>query len=113
MESHNHIHPVNPPDLSKNLVKDPVCGMMIDPKTAKGGSFVFKESTYFFCNPQCKTKFEGAPLKYLAPNSSDKNQSSTAEFTCPMHPEIRQIGPGNCPKCGMALEPLTVSLDQP
>ena len=113
MESHGHLQQKSSPSSSKDLFRDPVCGMMIDPKTAKGGSSIFKKSTYFFCSPKCKTKFIEAPLKYLAPNSSEKIQSANVEFTCPMHPEIRQIGPGSCPICGMALEPLTVSLDQP
>lgn len=113
MEESSHRHPANQQDL----VKDPVCGMSVDPKIAKGGSSVFKMKTYFFCNPKCKIKFDEAPLKYLEPKpepkSSQKNQSADVEFTCPMHPEIRQMGPGSCPICGMALEPLTISLDQP
>lgn len=113
MESHNHLHQTSSSDSSKGLVKDPVCGMMIDPKTAKGGSTVFKEIAYFFCNPKCKSKFDEAPLKYLVSEPTGNNQSANVEFTCPMHPEIRQIGPGSCPICGMALEPLTLSLDQP
>lgn len=113
MESHNHVQQIKRTGTSKDLVKDPVCGMMIDPKTAKGGSSIFKKIDYFFCNPKCKAKFDEAPLKYLVPNSSEKMQSASVEFTCPMHPEVRQIGPGSCPICGMALEPLTLSLDQP
>lgn len=96
-----------------NLVKDPVCGMMIDPKTAKGGSTNYNEETYYFCNPKCKTKFEAEPLKYLEPqNKKVEKVDAEAIYTCPMHPEIRQKGPGNCPICGMALEPEEVSLDE-
>lgn len=109
MESHN----LHNPDLKKNLVKDPVCGMSIDPKTAKGGSSVFKRFTYYFCNLKCKAKFDEAPEKYLSPKPPEKAAAASVEYTCPMHPEIRQMGPGSCPICGMALEPATISLDQP
>lgn len=111
-QHHNHQHQDHTSDHQASLVKDPVCGMMIDPKSAKGGSSIYQNQTYYFCNPKCKTKFELAPSNYLAPKSEVKNQSTDVEYTCPMHPEVRQMGPGNCPKCGMALEPVTVSLDQ-
>ncbi len=95
------------------LVKDPVCGMMIDPLSAKGGSSQYNGETFYFCNPKCKTKFEAEPLKYLS-TQVEKLQKvdSDAVYTCPMHPEIRQKGPGNCPICGMALEPEEVSLEE-
>lgn len=80
--------------------------MMIDSKAAKGGSSVFEKTVYFFCSPKCKTKFDEEPLKYLVQDLSEKSQSASVEFTCPMHPDIRQIGPGSCPICGMALEPV-------
>lgn len=120
MESHNHgskhhshsNHNGHSQNLSTSLVKDPVCGMMIDPKTAKGGSSKFQAETYYFCSLKCKTKFDLAPLNYIAKKAEAKNQAQNVEYTCPMHPEIRQIGPGSCPICGMALEPVTVSLDQ-
>lgn len=92
--------------------KDPVCGMSVDPKNAKGGSSVYKDQTYYFCNPKCKTKFDADPQNYLSPKPVTKNLKDV-EFTCPMHPEIRQMGPGNCPICGMALEPVTLSADHP
>lgn len=122
MESHNHSHKDHNHEhcehshmqkSESSLVKDPVCGMMIDPKTAKGGSFVFQNQTYYFCNPKCKTKFEAAPLTYLEPKEEVKTAALDVEYTCPMHPEIRQIGPGSCPICGMALEPSTFSADHP
>jgi len=95
------------------LVKDPVCGMMIDPKTAKGGSTNHNGETYYFCNPNCKTKFEAEPSKYLSPQTIKVEKiDKEAIYTCPMHPEIRQKGPGNCPICGMALEPEEVSLQE-
>ncbi|MBL7557961.1 MAG: cadmium-translocating P-type ATPase [Bdellovibrionaceae bacterium] len=97
-----------------NLVKDPVCGMMIDPATAKGGHTEFKGETFYFCNPKCKTKFEADPQKYLTqePKAAPTAAEQEAIYTCPMHPEVRQKGPGNCPICGMALEPEEVSLDE-
>jgi P-type Cu+ transporter len=90
---------------------DPVCGMKVNPSTAKGGSSAYKEKKYFFCSPKCKTKFDSNPEPYLAPNLQNKTQPQNVEYTCPMHPEIRQIGPGSCPICGMALEPLLISLE--
>lgn len=95
------------------LVKDPVCGMMIDPATAKGGSTEYGGEVLYFCNPKCKIKFEADPEKYLSPKSSEtENVDTEAIHTCPMHPEIRQKGPGSCPICGMALEPEEMSLNE-
>jgi Cu+-exporting ATPase len=92
--------------------KDPVCGMNVDPKRAKGGHFVYQNKDYFFCNPKCREKFSGDPEKYLNPKPTPAMDHSQVEYTCPMHPEIRQMGPGSCPICGMALEPAEFSLDQ-
>ncbi len=91
---------------------DPVCGMKVNPATAKGGSSSYSGKEYFFCNPKCKTKFDANPESYLNPKLNNKTQPQNVEYTCPMHPEIRQIGPGSCPICGMGLEPLMISLDQ-
>ena len=85
--------------------KDPVCGMTVDPRHAKGGQFDYKGQTYYFCNPKCKTKFEQNPESYLSGKKPETPARADAEYTCPMHPEILQRGPGSCPKCGMALEP--------
>ncbi len=99
---------------TETLVTDPVCGMKIDPNTAKGGKSNFEGHDYFFCNPKCKTKFDANPQAYL--HKADQKALSAAEkeriYTCPMHPEIRQKGPGNCPICGMALEPEEVTLEE-
>lgn len=96
-----------------NLVKDPVCGMMIDSTSAKGGSTSYNDQTFYFCNPKCKTKFEADPTKYLNLKVEPSQKADTnAIYTCPMHPEIRQKGPGNCPICGMALEPEEVTLEE-
>lgn len=92
-------------------VKDPVCGMDVDPKTAKGGRLNYKEKDYYFCNPKCYEKFKLNPEKYLDPKPQPMVNQSEVEYTCPMHPEIKQMGPGTCPICGMALEPTEISLD--
>jgi Cu+-exporting ATPase len=99
----------NSEEKSTKLVKDPVCGMMIDPASAKGGSSKYGGHAYYFCNPKCRSNFEADPEKYIGnapPSALDKEKI----YTCPMHPEIRQKGPGNCPICGMALEPEEVEL---
>ncbi len=86
--------------------KDPVCGMDVNPETAKHTA-EHAGDTYYFCSAGCKDKFTGDPAKFLNPakkESVDKNDTRT--YTCPMHPEVEQQGPGSCPKCGMALEPL-------
>lgn len=95
-----------------NLVKDPVCGMMIDPTSAKGGSSLYKDHSYYFCSTKCKTKFDAEPEKYLQTIPPVSESNSETIYTCPMHPEVRQKGPGNCPICGMALEPEEVSLEE-
>jgi len=85
---------------------DPVCGMTVDPSHAAGKSS-YQGKDYHFCSQGCAAKFEADPEKYLEPVRA---QPDSAEYTCPMHPEIRKIGPGSCPKCGMALEPVTLTL---
>ncbi|HEX6323593.1 MAG TPA: heavy metal translocating P-type ATPase [Vicinamibacterales bacterium] len=98
--------------MESTKVKDVVCGMTIDPATAAGSSD-YRGETYYFCNPGCKAKFDADPERYLAPAPAPAPALGTSdvEYTCPMHPEIVQIGPGSCPICGMALEPRTVSLE--
>ena len=66
---------------------------------------------YFFCSGRCRERFEAEPEKFLAPKKPETVASAGAIYTCPMHPEVRQVGPGSCPICGMALEPEQVSLD--
>jgi Cu+-exporting ATPase len=91
--------------------KDPVCGMT--PKPTTPHRLVHESVEYLFCNPRCLEKFRADPQKYLAPQPpaavapQQPQAASTDEYTCPMHPEIRQKGPGSCPICGMALEPRT------
>ena len=92
----------NPPP-----VKDPVCNMDVDPATA-AGKLEYEGTTYYFCNPRCLERFRAEPRKYLFPNPGQAEAPAPLTdtwYTCPMHPEVRQRGPGACPKCGMALEP--------
>ncbi|HRF08378.1 MAG TPA: heavy metal translocating P-type ATPase [Xanthobacteraceae bacterium] len=91
-------------------VKDPVCGMMVDPHTAKH-RHEYRGHTYYFCNPKCREKFIADPEKYLAGEKPKEDVPAGTIYTCPMHPEIRQVGPGSCPICGMALEPELVTAD--
>jgi Cu+-exporting ATPase len=91
-------------------MKDPVCGMDVDPHTAKHSSH-FTGRPYYFCSASCKMKFDSDPQRYLAPAQIKDAVPGDAIYTCPMHPEIRQAGPGSCPICGMALEPLMVTAD--
>src|SRR5262245_18441455 len=89
-------------------MRDPVCGMTVDPKTAL--SHVHAGTTYYFCNPRCREKFQKNPAAFLTtPEKPPK--AGTGLYTCPMHPEIRQVGPGSCPICGMALDPVDISED--
>ncbi len=93
------------------LVRDPVCGMMIEPQDAVSPQEV-EGKTYHFCNRSCATKFAADPKSYLQPvaKSADlppKGQENV-EYICPMDPEVHKMGPGACPKCGMALEPATM-----
>ena len=103
MESHDH----HDHEHASHLAIDPVCGMSVDPHTAKLKA-EHAGRTYYFCSAGCRTKFIENPAKYL-----NKDAKAPAEpvpdgtiYTCPMHPEIRQVGPGSCPICGMALEPV-------
>ncbi len=86
---------------------DPVCGMTVDPASA-AGSHLHDGQTYFFCNPSCLERFKAEPEKFLVGAkvpAAPAAGSNEVEYICPMDPEIHQLGPGSCPKCGMALEP--------
>ncbi len=91
------------------LATDPVCGMQVDLDVSTEMS-VHSGETYLFCSAGCRTKFEAEPKRYLRtqPASAAAAQEG-AIYTCPMHPQIRQVGPGSCPICGMALEPEIVT----
>jgi Cu+-exporting ATPase len=94
-------------------VRDPVCGMTVNPATSKH-RFDYRGETYHFCSAGCRTKFAADPASYLEKDSKPKAAVPEGTiYTCPMHPEIRQVGPGSCPICGMALEPEVASLDAP
>ncbi len=95
--------------MSASII-DPVCGMTVDPEHSAGQS-TYNGTTYFFCGVGCLKKFEADPEKYLAPAPETQPADNTAVYTCPMHPEVRQHGFGTCPKCGMALEPETVTAE--
>jgi Cu+-exporting ATPase len=92
------------------MAKDPVCGMDVDPHTATLKA-EHNGITYYFCAPGCRTKFIANPEQYLGDKAPAEPVPEGTEYTCPMHPEIVQVGPGSCPICGMALEPMLVSLD--
>ena len=95
-----------------DLVKDPVCGMSVDPATAEHRR-EHRGETYWFCSGGCARKFEAAPDDYLkGERPAAKKALADAIYTCPMHPEIEQVGPGDCPICGMALEPKTVTAEE-
>lgn len=121
-------------------VKDPVCGMMVDPATARGGSFEFEGTTYSFCNPRCKERFQAEPKKFLDPSykpgmhamgsgmvqlggikaapspaiqiAPAKPSEAKPSYICPMCPEVHSDKPAACPSCGMALEPEFVTAPQ-
>ena len=111
--SHAHAAPLNDDDL-----RDPVCGMAVTSPSKFGESY--QGQTYQFCSLKCQEKFRADPERYSGNVSSAESRVITpepavqtgTEFTCPMHPEIRQPGPGNCPKCGMTLEPVMPALDE-
>jgi len=94
---------------------DPVCKMTVSPESA-AASYDYNGENYYFCAVGCRDRFAADPKKYLTPpakggESALLDPHSAVEYTCPMHPEIVQIGPGSCPICGMALEPKVVSLE--
>jgi Cu+-exporting ATPase len=106
-----HDHGAHPAD-GKMTVRDPVCGMTVDPATSKH-RLDYRGETYHFCSAGCRTKFAAGPQQYLDKSAPKADAPEGAIYTCPMHPQIRQVGPGSCPICGMALEPEVASLDAP
>ncbi|MBC8166498.1 MAG: heavy metal translocating P-type ATPase [Bryobacteraceae bacterium] len=98
------------PVASPSGHRDPVCGMLVNPDKAAGDA-EYAGQKYYFCGASCVAKFSADPEKYLATRKADPSAASEekAEYTCPMDPEVRQIGPGSCPRCGMALEPVHVT----
>ena len=109
--THTHTH-ADSPHRTTPEVRDPVCGMSVDPATAQHRA-QHDGAHYYFCSARCKEKFTADPNAYLAGKTPTATPDAAlgAIYTCPMHPQIRQVGPGNCPVCGMALEPEMVSAD--
>ncbi len=103
---------------SVSPIQDPVCGMRVDPETSEH-YFVYDSETYWFCCRGCLELFQSDPEKYLNPGFKEEDSFESAppgtKFTCPMHPEIVQEGPGECPSCGMALQPMDplLAADEP
>ncbi|WP_286901600.1 heavy metal translocating P-type ATPase [Vreelandella sedimenti] len=98
-------------DHNETKVKDPVCGMDVDPHTSRHRAN-HAGKTWYFCSEKCQDKFAAKPDAYIEPSKqSQTSVPSGSIYTCPMHPEVRREGPGDCPICGMALEPETVSAD--
>src|SRR6266550_3298160 len=109
------------------MERDVVCGMQVDPATAKWTS-TFDGHTYYFCGKGCKAKFDADPARFLTPGSGTRDAGSekartpdpesrvptgSTRWTCPMHPDVIRDGPGSCPKCGMALEPMMITAEEP
>src|SRR3954470_9852320 len=93
--------------------QDPVCGMMVDPH-ATAHKVEHAGRAHYFCSEGCRTKFIENPARYMDPAAAPAKAATAPEgtiYTCPMHPQIRQVGPGSCPICGMALEPVLVSAE--
>ncbi|MFW6322533.1 MAG: heavy metal translocating P-type ATPase [Guyparkeria sp.] len=97
-------------DQRSESVTDPVCGMQVDPATSEHRS-EYDGETYHFCSSGCRERFDEDPERYLSGEAAAEDADPAAIHTCPMHPEIRQQGPGSCPICGMALEPETIGRD--
>jgi P-type Cu+ transporter len=105
---HNHRHDGHAP---AGTVKDPVCGMSVDPHSA-AHTAMHAGRPYYFCSARCRERFLADPEKYLAPEEARAQPVPEGTvYTCPMHPEVRQVGPGACPVCGMALEPVLATAD--
>src|ERR1700682_4576751 len=104
---HHHHHTDSTPK-----VRDPVCGMSVDPATSRH-RFDHDGKTFHFCSAGCRTKFAADPPNYLDDTRPKAAAPEGAIYTGPIHPQTRQVGPGSCPICGMALEPEVATLDAP
>ncbi len=106
--AHSHAHAAVDSKSDDKPYTDPVCGMKAAANPEKSATHEGK--TYYFCSTGCVTKFIADPLRYLSPvKKTPSAVDLQALYTCPMDPEVQKIGPGSCPKCGMALEPLEAS----
>ncbi len=121
MDDHQHAHDHSHAhgccaggEAGAATVVDPVCGMKVDPTTSRH-RFEHAGTTFHFCSSGCQAVFAADPAKYLAPKVSAPKTAAPVQagavHTCPMHPQIRQQGPGSCPICGMALEPVEVTAE--
>lgn len=114
--THRHAHSNESPHPAPGADKpftDPVCGMKVAADPQK--EIAYEETTYHFCSAKCMDKFLANPQSYISPGKQELAPAAAAEgtiYTCPMHPEIRQPAPGNCPICGMTLEPVIPALDE-
>ena len=104
--AHDHVTHAHGSDVT-----DPVCGMKVDPGKSPH-HYAYNDHDYHFCGAGCRTKFAADPEKYLSKSTAPAAPLPAGTiYTCPMHPQIRQAGPGSCPICGMALEPEDGSAD--
>src|SRR6266436_490294 len=109
-DAHSHTHHAGAARVAGGT-KDPVCGMTVDPQKTQHRA-IHSGKDYFFCSSGCRKKFEAYPARYLAAGERPlKPAAAGTIYTCPMHPQIRQPGPGSCPICGMALEPEVATAD--
>ena len=105
--THGHDHESDP---EPTPTLDPVCGMVVDPDTTLHHA-VHDGQEFHFCGAGCKARFEADPAAFGDEAPPPADVAAGTEYTCPMHPEIRQIGPGTCPICGMALEPVLITAE--
>ncbi len=110
METNQPCHEDYKAKEAAGKIKDPVCGMTVSPQAAEDHSD-YQGKPYYFCSNHCKIKFDKSPNIYLSDSAPEVKDQKDVEYTCPMHPQVRKIGPGNCPICGMTLEPMTVTSD--
>jgi Cu+-exporting ATPase len=113
MDRQTHLHGshAHKDHAQSQSVIDPVCGMSVNPHTTPH-RHTYQGRPYYFCSNGCRTKFAADPARYLSPAAAAAlGVAAGTIYTCPMHPQIRQIGPGSCPICGMALEPEVASAD--
>ncbi len=102
-------------ESSSHLVQDPVCQMWVPTEDPPGGHIHFEDKDYYFCSRKCHSRFSADPKSFLLPKTVPQSENLAKDnryYVCPMDPEVRQIGPGSCPKCGMALEPETMLVDE-
>lgn len=107
MSSHDHHHHAAG---AQGIIRDPVCGMSVDPGAGMPTA-EHEGQRFYFCSSGCQSKFEGDPQACLGDRPAPEPMPAGTQYTCPMHPEIIRDAPGDCPKCGMALEPMTPSAD--